>query len=202
MGWRENFSVVRQRWRDSLSEYASHCHREIIRDLSANEVGLVSVPIAWLVDGCAKALGSPLLAHEFLNADLSSRWLKEPKPNGRPRGETTREAATVALYFYEAWLKENRKCGASDYGHRQEMKYFSAQAVVEDFFAWRIGRRGVMGQQLDSRITDIESFVDVVHALMEKPKNRRSVALFADLAFPATGKGLVLKLPPKPPSKK
>jgi hypothetical protein len=56
-----------------------------------------------------KRLGSPRLAQQEYRKWLMScpkqRW-DEPEPNGRPRGETTRAAASVALHFYNAWLKE------------------------------------------------------------------------------------------------
>jgi hypothetical protein len=214
MGWRENEKVVRTRWRQCLSEYAKEYHADIIRDRGENEVSLVDLPIEWLADGCIKRLGSPRLAQQeyrkWLMSRPEQRW-DEPEPNGRPRGETTRAAASVALHFYNAWLKEDQRMGLDDYGHRAEMKYLAAQAVVEDLFAWRIAPPDVhpskkwklngRNWELDANIEDVETLVEIVHGIMNKPKKRRDAGAFAELTFPATPQGLALKLPPKPPRK-
>jgi hypothetical protein len=193
-GWRECGELVRRRGRKFLSDYAGHD----LRSSAANDVYyILDVPVAWFAASFVDAYDPVRFdKRQWARSHPLPEDYADPK-NGRPRGDASRAAATIAGYFYAAWRDENQKRGISDYGHRREMKDFAAQAVVEDIFAlqivpemaWRFG------------VSDAATFTEIVRDLMEKPKSRRALADYAWVDVLATPAGLLLKLPPKPPRK-
>ena len=199
--WRGTCELVRERLRQCLSEHAK-------RELGGRRQGLypgvclVGLPVAKLKSAFSDgSCGWPALifrSDEEREAFISKRCHPEPEPDGRPRGEAVRAAATMALYFYDAWRTENKTRGIGDYGHRGEMKFLAAQAIVEDFFAWRFskGVRPVFIWELGFP-TNMDAFIGAVHGLMDKPKSRRQPKRGTCLEYLATGEGL--HFPPKPP---
>ena len=82
---------------------------------------MIGVPVDWLAAGFV-GVYDPL---RFIKRRMSPKELMQSQieldsRNGRPRNDTSRTAATVACYFYEAWRGENKKRGTNDYGHRRE----------------------------------------------------------------------------------
>jgi hypothetical protein len=124
---------------------------------------------------------------------LSAHYAELDFKNGRPREETSRSAATIAFYFYEAWREENQKHKVNDYGHREEMKDYAAEAVVEDMFAWLIESK--YAWRLGKAKT-VSKYIDIVRDLMGKSASRRDPGEFAELDFPASDQGA--EFPPKP----
>lgn len=203
MDWRQTGELIRERGRQRLSDCAnrewasSALYSNYVKELGRRPKYLLDVPseeLANLYKDGDDQLDFAILgvfSHQELRPFLVE--FDRPKPgNGRPRCETSRVAATLAFYFYDAWRRENRRCGISDYVYRREMKDIAARAVVEDLFAWRfdVRVRSVYGGNLDR---GIETFIPLVRDLMEKPKVRRSPWGDAFYVWP-TG----LELPPKP----
>jgi hypothetical protein len=194
--WRGSGEAVRERWRQCFSEYASQLAGN---DGCGPEIILKDIPVAWLANGF-------LVEPSRFTFEEYRKWLKslprrpfdEPK-NGRPMGGS-RAAATVACHFYHDWRGENQRREIRDYGHRGEMMDYAARSVVEDFYAWRFGA-GIKPYYLleIGSPKDVESFIEVVRALMDKPKARRHPGDDATVEFLVSRQGgLILELPPKP----
>jgi hypothetical protein len=194
--WLDSGDIVRKRWRQCFSEYARQNYPREGSELNWNDI-----PLVWLANGF---LDNPW---RFTSEEYG-RWLKSQPPvddepkNGRPLGVGLRGAATVACYFYDDWRRENQKRAIRDYGHRSEMKDYSARAVVEDLYAWRLaaGIRPIFAEEIGSP-KDVESFIELVRDLMDKPKSRRHPGDHATIEFLTSPRGLVLELPPKPTPK-
>jgi hypothetical protein len=193
--WREGGEVVREQGRRFLSEYAKN-------HLSRQEDGadsILDVPVAWLAVGFVSDYDPSRFVERRVSRqelDVLCSGLLDYYENtsGRPRDDVSRAAATISCYFYEAWRNQNQKLGINDYGHRREMKDYAARSVVEDMFAWCLGFPKYAWRL--GEITDIESYIEVVRGLMEKPKSRRDPGRGAELHFWATKAGL--EIPPKP----
>ena len=160
------------------------------------DVLLIELPVAWLADGFTKGYDPSRFSaerHRAWSADLPEGYWDSDDLNGRPRGEGIRVAATISYYFYEEWRGENLKRGISDYGYRGEMKDYAAEVIVKDYFAWRfrVGVRPVFVWEVGWP-KDVESLIDKVRELMDKPKKRREPGVGEELAFPMS-----LNFPPK-----
>ena len=198
MDWRGTFELVRERLRQCLK----HAKKELggRRQGLYPGVCLIGLPVAKLKsafsDDSCKWHALIFRSDEEREAFISQRCHPEPELNGRPRGEAVRAAATMALYFYDAWRTENEERGIG--GHRGEMKFLAAQAIVEDFFAWRFckGVRPIFLWELGLP-KSMDAFIGVVHGLMDKPKSRRQPKRGTCLEYLATGEGI--HLPQKPP---
>jgi hypothetical protein len=196
--WRETGKVIRERWRSCLSEHASSILAEWSRYKDVDpETLLIELPVDWLSGGFANGYDplrfSPERVRKRAQSRIESSHYDRDDLNGRPRGEATRAAATIAHYFYDEWVRENRKRGIVDYGHRGEMRDYAAEAIVEDFFAWRfrVGVRHVFVWEL-GKAADVDSLIQFVRDLMDKPKKRREPGPEEEFAFP-----MMLKFPPK-----
>jgi hypothetical protein len=216
MGWRVTGDIVRERGRRCLSEYAQKYLCSGVRDDDPlYRICVIDVPIDWLksgfVDGYdAELFLSPQERYAKLspqqrqeNQEASLNRCREPEKNGRPIGVASRQAATAACYFYEAWRTEHRKKGINDYGHRSEMRDIAAQAVIEDLFAWMFGTPK-FAWRLDPA-KNVEAFFHIVRVLMDKPLKRRHLGEGPGdgpiLDILASPDGLILHLPPEPRSK-
>jgi hypothetical protein len=203
MDWRETGEAVRERGRQCLSDFAK---KELGgRPRIYPATCILGVPVASLAgvyengeDYLCRVSAVIFRSPQEREAFYTRLCHRKTDLNGRPRGEASRAAATVALFFYDAWHGENEKRGISDYGHRGEMKDIAARAIVEDLFAWRLGDgvRPTFVWELRGA-QDVESFYLVTRDLMEKPKSRRSPSKGAQLEFLGSSEGL--ELPPKPP---
>ena len=202
--WRETGEFLRQRWRKVLSEHAieSLSHWSQCKGFDADEPHLIGLPVHWLADGFANGYDSsrfsPERKRQHARKMIEQRYWSSDDLNGRPRGEAIRVAATLSCYFYDAWLAENQKQGINDYGHRAGMKDYAAEVIVKDYFAWRfgVGVRPVWVWEL-GKAKDVDSLVEAVRQLMDKPKKRREPGIGEELSFPFTPSGFMLKLPPK-----
>jgi hypothetical protein len=145
--WRKNAELIRARGRECVSEYVRD-RTGIKRPDGMDEIYVKDFPAAWFQFAFSHGHDPErfLTPHEGFKrlspeeqkkclADLAARCRDAPK-NGRPFHGALRQAATVGCYFYDAWRAENQENGINDYGHRSEMKYIAAEAVVEDYFAW------------------------------------------------------------------
>jgi hypothetical protein len=215
MDWREVGEIIRERGREFVSSYAKW-------ELSSTSDGAtLDIPIAWFAEGFlkdrARFTKHKVTPEEYWSRYLTRDWYwsryanpdsKRSYPlddfadddpqNGRPRDEASRQAATVACYFYEAWRCENEKRGLKDHGNRREMKDYAAQAVVEDFFAW-LYLTPPHRYSWRATAKDVESFTEIVRNLIDKPKRRRDPGSWNSVDIQATRDGLWL--PPKPPLK-
>jgi len=189
--WCGSGELVRERWRRCFLDYARD-------DCWGDGLHLCDFPVLWLDRG---VLEEPwrFTRQNYRSwlMSLPERVSDEPK-NGRPLGGS-RTAATVACCFYNDWSSENQRRGIRDYGHRGEMKDYAARAVVEDFYAWRFGAdiRPVYLWEIGSP-KNVESFIEVVRELMDKPKSRRRLSDEVTVEFLVSRRGLTLGLPPKP----
>jgi hypothetical protein len=204
--WRKNGEVVRERGRQCIFEYA----RKELRP--GAEFVPLWIPAEWFKFGFVNGYEPErwlTWGEQFkrLTPEERLEWRKEsfarddePK-NGRPFGGATRQAATIACWFYEAWRKENQRSGIKDYGRRGEMKYLAAEFIVLDFFAWMFAVPKFAWRLEPAK--DAESFVDTVRMLMDKPQGRRDLGvdwMLAELDILVSyHEGLITQLPPKPP---
>jgi hypothetical protein len=110
--------------------------------------------------------------------EVLSRKLPKRK-TGRPKNSQLRGAASMAWMFYQEWRKLNKELGVSDRGCGDDMKGYSAQWVVEDYFEWG-GEEFTANDRTDK-------FTVSVRELMEKPKHLRGGVDRCILTFPAHG---------------
>ena len=208
-GWREIGEIIRDRWRTCLSEHAISRVAEWskVKNFDPDESHLIELPVFWLLDGftkgCDPSRFSPERRRQHAADMIKQNYWQSDDLNGRPRGEGLRVAATLSHYFYEEWRAENQKRGVRDYGCRSEMKDYAAEVIVKDFFAWRFreGVRPVFLWQMGWP-KGVESLIENVRELMDKPKSRRTPGVGEELVFPAALQGLLLDLPPKPSKKR
>ena len=197
--WRSAAALIQERGRVNVNRYVEAEH------FGYQE--LISLPLRWFVktyfEGDLPECRSPLW---FESQAEKLEWLDQALkgglsvPNGRPRGNQARAAATLALRFYETWRAENDGQGISDFGCRLQMKQIAASAIVEDLHAWRFCE-GIHPKFLweIGEPKSLETFIDTVLDLMNKGKNRiepeRETIIEFFYALSETGP----KLPPKPP---
>ena len=192
MDWRETGEIIRKRGRRFVSECAK---KELAQHPDASGCTL-DIPVDWFAEGFLTD-GACFVRRRPTREEIDALMYADHPPNGRPREDGTRQAATVAHYFYDAWRSENEKRAIRDYGHRGEMKQYAAEAVVEDYFAWL---------QLSDKYAwrfpakTVEAAIEIVLGVMEKPKKRRDPDEGAWVDVQASREGLWL--PPKPPIKK
>lgn len=186
--WRDVGEIVRERGRRFLSEYAK---RELSQDRGPAQC-VLDVPVDCFAQGFL-ADDASFVKRRKTREELDAFYANDGATNGRPREDVTRQAATIAHYFYDAWRRENDKRAIRDYGHRGEMKDYAAEAVVEDFFVWLQFSKWPLLFPAKS----VETAIEIVRGLMEKPKQRRDPGKGAWIDFPASKQGLWL--PPKPP---
>ena len=160
MDWRGTGEVVRARVHRLLSELARRRFEGARRALASigqgepAEVLLIGISINLfreaLADDCdprSIIIESEQKFLSRLKVQLRTRSFEEDKAYflalnsrpGRPRSDSVRLAATFACLFYDAWRGENQKRGIKDYGHRRDMKDWSAEVIVSDLFGWRFG---------------------------------------------------------------
>jgi hypothetical protein len=192
--WRECGEAVRERGRRFLSDHAkNHLGR-----WDDDHAAILDVPVVWFATGFVDDYDALRYAERRITPQeaevLCSGLLDYYEKTGRPRDDVSRAAATIAWYFYNAWHDQNQKLGINDYGYRTEMKNYAARAVVEDMFAWNLLSPKYAWRL--GRVADIESYVEIVRGLMDKPKRRRDPGAGATIDIWATKAGL--RLPPKP----
>lgn len=196
MDWRSKGEMVRQRWRQSLSEHA--IARSDGDPRGPDHISLIEIPLVWVDNGF---MDSP---SRFTFEDYRKWSINLPEErydgdlNGRPRRETLRVAAALACRFYDAWRAKNQEHGIRDYGRRGEMKDDAARFIVEDLFAWRFadGVRPLFLWELGWP-ENVESLALAVRDLMDKPLSRRKPCQDGTVEYLGTGHGLVLNLPPE-----
>jgi hypothetical protein len=206
--WRDVGELIREQGRRFLSDFAKHEQGKIPSisyrsdgtpiHKDPTDVYIESCPIAWLSTGFADIYDPTRFDYRrWLHSHPLPTDYRDPQ-NGRPRGDASRAAATIACHFYDACRVENRKREINDYGHRREMKDFAARAVVEDIFAiqFEVPKLAWMFPT-----DDVERFIEIVRQLMEKPRGRRDPGENETFDFLASASGLTLNLPPKPTSK-
>src|SRR5271169_3493106 len=93
--WRKYGDVVRERGRQFISEFAKH-------DLGKRpdpRICILSMPVSWLAVGFVGAYDPTQFDYvRWLRSIPNLGYRDEPK-NGRPRGDASRAAATMAYYF-------------------------------------------------------------------------------------------------------
>ncbi len=83
---------------------------------------------------------------------LGGRYDRKPR-RGAPRNRAAHGALVAAEYFYDWWLKENKRNGINDWGNRLLMKDEAIRVAIE-----------VEGHEVDP---------EAVRDLMDRPKSRR-----------------------------
>jgi hypothetical protein len=204
--WRGVGLIVRKRGQQSLDEYV----RKYFSPSPGRrcEYLILSIPVEYLKVGFSAGYSPEVFLtpteiyarHSPEERRRLSDAFLEAEKNGRPINVASRQAATVACYFYDAWRNENRQLAINDYGHRGEMRNMAAEAVVEDMFAW------MLGSQYAWRLNpakNAEQFFYIVRELMDKPAKRRdpSVASYGnEMDILCTIEGWAPEVPPKPPA--
>jgi hypothetical protein len=196
--WREVGEALRNRWRETALEgVRREAPVELLQSVPEPGPGMSWV-IAWydpkldpnFIEALKKTTEddkSSLAAYLTSDKPLGrrererlARLLTKTRKTGRPPNVQLQAAASLAMMFYKEWRALNKKQGISDHGYCRDMKDYSAQWSVEDWFRW-----GADGERLTR--TRIDEFATSVRELMEKPKHRRADAESGIITFPVFG---------------
>jgi hypothetical protein len=206
MGWLENGDALRETWLDNAMKGIELRYgpieswrpippsRTVCPDCGGQHGVWIAGPykkglspeFIKALEASTKTDMSPLADYVSSDKPLSKEERKiiagrlPRRKTGRPKNAQLRGAASMAWMFYQEWRSRNKSLGIPDHGHCDDMKDFSAQWMVEDYFHW-----GNNGEELTE--DNVDDFIADARELMEKSKRRRDGADRCIVTVPGFG---------------